>query len=229
MFKIFKKKKKFYEYKGASIGETDFAVVDTELTGLSELKDTIISIGSLKMKGKSIKMGEVFYRTVKPESFIKKDSIMVHEITPAELESCPDIVPILREYLAFVKDLIIVGHCISIDITFLKKAIHKHLNQIYDPIAIDVFAVYNWLIQKDLLPEEFIYNKSLRDIAYSLDIEAKQLHDSLSDAFVTAQVFQRLITLLGEIKIYTVDDLLNIGNPNIKLDLNLAKKQTFQF
>jgi DNA polymerase-3 subunit epsilon len=62
-----------------------------------------------------------------------------------------------------------------------------------------------------------------------LDIEAKQLHDSLSDAFVTAQVFQRLITLLGEIKIYTVDDLLNIGNPNIKLDLNLAKKQTFQF
>jgi len=35
--------------------------------------------------------------------------------------------------------------------------------------------------------------------------------------------------LLGEIKIYTVDDLLNIGNPNIKLDLNLAKKQTFQF
>ena len=229
MFNIFRKKRKIYEYKGLSVSEMEFAVVDTELTGLSEIKDTIISIGSLKMKGKSIKMGEVFYRTVKPQSFVKKDSIIVHEITPAELESCPDIIPILKEYLNFVKDLIIVGHCISIDIAFLKRAIHKHLNQTYEPLAIDTFAIYRWLIQKGLLPEEFINNKSLRDIANSLGIEAKQMHDSLSDAFVTAQVFQRLITLLAEIKIYTVDELLEIGNPNINLNIGLDKKQAFQF
>jgi len=229
MFNIFRKKRKIYEYKGLSVSEMEFAVVDTELTGLSEIKDTIISIGSLKIKGKSIKMGEVFYRTVKPQSFVKKDSIIVHEITPAELESCPDIIPILKEYLNFVKDLIIVGHCISIDIAFLKRAIHKHLNQTYEPLAIDTFAIYRWLIQKGLLPEEFINNKSLRDIANSLGIEAKQMHDSLSDAFVTAQVFQRLITLLAEIKIYTVDELLEIGNPNINLNIGLDKKQAFQF
>jgi DNA polymerase-3 subunit epsilon len=229
MFTLFRKNKKIPEYKGISIAETEFAVVDTELTGLNELKDAIIAIGCIKMNGKSIKMGEVFYRTVKPESFIKKDSIMVHEITPAELESCPDIVPILREYLAFVKDLIIVGHCISIDITFLKKAIHKYLNQTYEPFAVDTFAIYRWLTHRSLLPEEFINNKSLKDVASSVGIEAKQLHDALSDAFVTAQVFQRLITLLGEIKVYTVDELLKIGNPKISIDLSIEKKQAFQF
>jgi len=229
MFTLFRKKKKIPEYKGISIAETEFAVVDTELTGLNELKDAIIAIGCIKMKGKSIKIGEIFYRTIKPDSFIKKDSIMVHEITPAEVEGCPNIDPILREYLAFVKDLIIVGHCISIDITFLKKAIHKHLNQTYEPFAVDTFAIYRWLTHRNLLPEKFINNKSLKDIASSLGIEAKQLHDALSDAFVTAQVFQRLITLLGEIKVYTVDELLKIGNPKISIDLSLDKKQAFQF
>lgn len=228
MFSIFRKKQKIAEYKGASISETEFAVVDTELTGLNEMKDTIIAIGCLRMKGKSIKVGEIFYRTIKPESSLKKDSIMVHEITPAELESCPEITPILREYLAFVKDSIIVGHCVSIDIAFLKKAIQKHLSLRYEPLAVDTFAIYRWLIQKGLLSEEFINNNSLKDIASSLGIETKHLHDALTDAFVTAQVFQRLITLLGEMKIYTAEELINIGRPNISGYIGNKQKQMYQ-
>ncbi len=229
MFSIFKKKRKIPEYKGVSIADTEFTVVDTELTGLSEMKDTIIAIGCIKMKGKSIKIGEIFYRTIKPESFVKKDSILVHEITPTELEVCPEISPILREYLSFVKNSVIVGHCVSIDIAFLKKAIREYLKQLYEPVAIDTFCIYNWLIQKGLLPESFLKNNSLKDVALSLGIEPKQLHDALSDAFITAQVFQKLVTLLGNIKIYTLQEIMDIGNPNISGYMGVNKNQTFQF
>lgn len=229
MLSIFRKKKRIPEYKGISIAETEFAVVDTELTGLNELRDTIIAIGGIKMKGKSIKMGEIFYRTIKPDRFVKKDSIMVHEITPAELQACPEIAPVLREYLSFVKNSVIIGHCVSIDIAFLKKAIHRHLRQTYEPLAIDTFVIYRWLIQKGLLPENFINNNSLKDVALSLGIEPKELHDALADAFITAQVFQKLITLLGDIKIYTTQELMDIGNPNISGYMGVEKKQAFQF
>ncbi|WP_353683728.1 3'-5' exonuclease [Thermodesulfovibrio sp. 3907-1M] len=228
MLSIFRKKKKIPEYKGISIAETEFTVVDTELTGLNELRDTIIAIGGIKMKGKSIKMGEIFYRTIKPDRFVKKDSIMVHEITPSELEECPDIAPILREYLSFVRNSVIVGHCISIDIAFLKKAIHRHLKESYEPMAVDTFVIYKWLIHKGLLPENFINNKSLKDVAISLGIEPKELHDALVDAFITAQVFQKIITLLGDIKIYTTQELMDIGNPNISGYMGVEKKQAFQ-
>ncbi|WP_028844852.1 PolC-type DNA polymerase III [Thermodesulfovibrio thiophilus] len=228
MFSIFKKQK-INKFKGLSINETEFVVVDTELTGLHETKDTIISVGCIKMKGKTIKMGEIFYRTVKPESFLKKDSIMIHEITPTELESCPDIKPVLREYLSFVKDLIVVGFCVSIDIVFLKKAINKHINQIYEPIALDTFVIYRWLIQKGLLPEKFIQNNSLQSVALSLGVEPKELHDALADAFITAQIFQRLISFLSELNIYTVQEMLNIGSPDISGYMGIAKKEVYQF
>lgn len=229
MLSIFRKKKKIPDYKGVSIAETEFAVVDTELTGLNEMIDTIIAVGCIKMKGKSIKVGEIFYRTIKPDSLIKKDSIMIHEITPAELETSPEVAPVLREYLSFVKDSIVVGHCVSIDIAFLKKSIHRHLRQNYEPLAIDTLVLYKWLVQKGLLPEEFIKHNSLKDVALSLAIEPKELHDALADAFITAQVFQKLITLLGNIKVYTTQELIEIGKPNISGYMGVVEKQAYQF
>lgn len=229
MLSFFRKKKEIEKIDALSINETVFTVVDTELTGLNEMRDTIIAIGCIKMKGGSIKLGEVFYRTVRPEASVKKDSIKVHEITPAELESCPYITPILREYLSFTKDSIIVGHCLSIDLAFLRKAIKKYLNEIYKPLAIDTFNIYKWLIEKGVLPAEFEKNNSLKDIAVSLEITPRELHDAMADAFITAQIFQRLIVLLGEVKIFTLGQLLNLGNPDIARYMGTIKKETYQF
>jgi DNA polymerase III epsilon subunit-like protein len=45
-----------------------YVVLDTELTGLDEKKDSIVSIGAVRMHGGSIALGDTFYRLLKPET-----------------------------------------------------------------------------------------------------------------------------------------------------------------
>lgn len=60
------KKKKMPIERQKSIKELNYVVVDTELTGLNERRDSIISIGAIKMHGGRIDMGNTFYKLVKP-------------------------------------------------------------------------------------------------------------------------------------------------------------------
>ncbi len=105
--------------------QKEFVVVDTELTGLNEKEDSIISIGAILMRERSILVGDIFYRILNPQSKLKGESVLIHELTSTELEKCPDTKPILREFLDFVKNRPVVGHFIEIDLNFLKRQIKK--------------------------------------------------------------------------------------------------------
>lgn len=230
MIKFFKKKKEKRIISNQMIGDTDFVIVDTELTGLNEFRDNIIAIGAIKMKGRTIKIGDIFYRTVSPSTkTFRKESIMIHEITPSELENCPKIEPILREFIKFSNNSILVGHCIDIDLAFLKKEIKTNVGENFEPIGIDTLLVYKWLTKKGILPENFSSKNSLEEVALSMYIEPKELHDALSDAFITAQIFQRLITYLSELKIFTIGELLEIGSVQEGKFENIMRKEAYQF
>lgn len=230
MFKFLRKKRESDALYKKTIADTDFVVLDTELTGLNEFKDHIIAIGAIKMKGRTIRIGDIFYRTVSPtKAKFRKESIMIHEITPSELESCPKIEPILREFLEFSKNCIVIGHCVDIDLTFLKREIKDNLNTSYEPKAIDTLYLYKWLISRGVITKNNSEKNSLEDIATSLGVEVRALHDAASDAFITAQVFQKLLFYLGEQKIFTLEELINIGSVNQKNKQMILKKEAYQF
>lgn len=229
MRRFFKKVKEKKIISKQPIGETDFVVVDTELTGLNTFMDNIIAIGAIRMKGRTIKIGDIFYRTVSPSTKkFRKESIMIHEITPSELEKCPEITPILREFIKFFSDSILIGHCVDIDLAFLKREIKSNLGEAFDPFALDTLLIYKWLIKRQILPPEYANKNSLEDIALSLNIEARELHDALSDAFITAQIFQKLLSYLGELKIFTVGELLDIASIYDRSYGTMIKKEAYQ-
>ena len=67
-----------------------YVVIDSELTGLNPKKDSIISIGALKMSGTMIKIGETFYEIVSPSTEFTAESVVVHGIMPVrQQESLP--------------------------------------------------------------------------------------------------------------------------------------------
>ncbi len=225
MFKFFRKK----ELGSEIINKREFIVVDTELTGLDDKTDTIISIGAIVMREKSISMGEIFYRVLNPQCKPKEESVLIHELTPSELERCPDIKNILREFLSFINSRTIVGHFVDIDLRFLKRAIKRLLNIDFNPEAIDTFIIFNWLIERGLINRKHKGAKTLAEIAEVFNIKVESLHDALYDAFITAQIFQREISLVQSINSRWFDFLKKIGKPHVYGYMFGHYDKTYQF
>lgn len=195
--------------------EVDYCVLDTELTGLNYKKDAIVSIGGIKMTGSRIKVGETFYATVKPRTDLTKESVVVHGITPSEVNDRPPLDSVIMDFLNFCGDAVIVGHFLSLDMKFLNKELQRAFNRKIENPQLDTWLIYDW-IEKQYLKtigydEILSGNKDLLSLAKKYNIEISESHNALMDAFVTAQLFQRLMIQVQGMGIRTIKELLKIG------------------
>ena len=202
------------------INEASYVVIDTELTGLDKKKDSIVSVGAVKMVGGNIKLGNTFYRLVKPGSEMKAKSVVVHEITPAEVEQKPEIEMILPEFLSYFGTDILIGHFLPVDLSFINREMKKLFNAYIKNAVLDTLQIVAWLRWNSssgnsdtLIPKDL----ELYEIARSLGVPVQGAHNALTDAFMTAQVFQRLIPQLKEAGIKSIGALLKIGDPFKKM------------
>ena len=201
---------------GTPVTEARYVVIDTELTGLNERKDSIISIGALRMTGSRIEIGSTFHHLINPERKFTPESVVIHGITPSDVEEKPSIDHILEEFLRFCNDDILVGHCISIDLSFINREIKRVSGGTIQNPAIDTFRVYEWLRKKVASKSCFSSqpkDPGLYEMAKCFDISVQGAHDALMDSFITAQLFQRFIPLLHDTGITQLGDLLTLGNP----------------
>jgi len=201
--------------KEMPIEDAGYVVVDTELTGLNEKKDSIVSIGAVKMNGGRIDLSDTFYRLLNPETSLTAESVIIHEITPDEVAEKPDIRTGLAEFLSFCNDDIIVGFCVNIDMEFLNREAKRILgHKIQNPV-LDIFPMFEWVrSNKAARGGEEInmpVHYKLYDIAKYYGIEVNGAHNAMIDAFITAQIFQRFIPILLEAGISSVGDVLRLS------------------
>ncbi|RME65669.1 MAG: 3'-5' exonuclease [Nitrospirae bacterium] len=215
MLGLLKKRSIDKETLNRALEEVDFVVVDTELTGLNSRKDSIVSIGAIRMEGSRILLGDVFYRVVAP-STVNSAAVVVHEITPDETSLCPELNLVLPEFLYFIKDRVIVGHHIDLDISFINRALKSSGKKPLENPAVDTYKIYTYLKRKKIEADAFFEPakapESLFEIAGTYDISVQNVHHALYDAFVTAQLFQRFIHELKLRGVKTLKDLLIIGS-----------------
>lgn len=198
------------------IAECSFVVVDTELTGLNQRRDSLISIGAFRMRGKAIELGTYFYRMVNPERVMDPRSVVVHGVMPSEVESEASIKPILGEFLSYLGDAVIVGHCIEVDLFYLNKEANAHYGREILNHQIDTHALYERLVEERLVSRKRATggaSTALFAIAEDLGIGVGQSHHALGDAYITAQVFQRFLVFLSHIGVTTLGELLSVGDP----------------
>jgi DNA polymerase III subunit epsilon len=197
--------------------EAKYLVFDTELTGLSIKKDSIVSIGALQMYGGKIDLNETYYRVVDPAAKLTGQSVLIHGITPSEASECPTIEVLLPEFLDFCSNRIIVGHFVSIDLAFINKEMTKLFGFPLQNPAIDTRKVYQWIRKNE--EQLCSYHAGLSEkmdllsLSNRYSIPVNQAHHALDDAFVTAQLFQRFITLTAKFGARTIADLVSIGEP----------------
>ncbi len=200
---------------GVSLTEAKYVVVDTELTGLNPETDSIISIGAVRMHGGRIDLGDLFYRVVNPATALSPESIVVHGITPSEVHGKPSIEAIFDDFAGFCGDAVIVGHFIGLDLDFIGRELGRSGRSPFWGFAVDTCRVYQWL-QKNNGGFSRSYaggdeDLDLFSIARRLRVPVSGAHNALNDAFITAQVFQRFVSLLPRLGVRTLGDLLIIG------------------
>ena len=198
------------------ITDVPYVVLDTELTGLDEKKDSIISIGAVRMHGGRIDLGEMFYRLANPKTHLSAESVVIHEIMPSEVVEKPAIDAVLKEFLNFCGNDVLVGHFISIDLGFINREMKRIYGEENRASALDTFSMYEWLRKRqkarDCLSTPHVGYR-LYDIVKCFSIPVNGAHNALMDAFITAQLFQRFLPLIIEAGAKEIGDLLKIGIP----------------
>ncbi|MBC8414153.1 MAG: 3'-5' exonuclease [Nitrospira sp.] len=192
-----------------------FVVFDTELSGLDPKKDFIISIGAVKMTGAVIHINQEFNRLVQPAGELARKNVEIHEIVPGDLKDAQPIEEVLREFYGFIEDSVLVGHFANIDMGFLNAASRKIYGEKVMNPAIDTHSIHQWLSENSSTFKKHYRGGSpktdLFSVARAYGIEVDDLHDALSDAFITAQLLQRFTYFMHAESMHTLSELQDIG------------------
>jgi DNA polymerase-3 subunit epsilon len=184
MFNLFERKKKPGIDIKTPINDVRYVAVDTELTGLDENKDSIVSIGAVRMTGGRIDLGETFYRLVSPRTELTAASVVIHEIMPSEVVASPGIEPVLAEFLEFCGTDVLVGHFISIDLAFLNREMKRLRGHEIPNAVIDTFSIYEWLQKRRKSRDCFatpLTGFRLYDIVKCFGIPVNGAHNAIMD------------------------------------------------
>ncbi len=208
-------KKRFAPKSG--INETDFVAFDTELTGLDFKQDSIISIGAIRLQGATIQPTKTFYRLVKPECELKHKSVVVHELTHSDLECAEDLLEVISDFVKFIGDAVLIGHFIHIDLNFVNKPLQRAFGVSLKNRALDTSTLHDWLYDNDSRFARHYHGMTMKSDLFSMaqkyGVDGGKAHNAFSDAYITAQLFQRFVPFLPGCGIKTLKELLKIARP----------------
>ncbi len=188
----------------------EFAVLDLETTGLDVKKDEIISIAIIPMTGLRIHFGKHYNSLIRPKK-LNERSIKIHGICPGDLEQAPTFEEIYGKIFDMLNDRIVVGFNVIFDITFLKeesKKIVKNHSKKLDLKYVDLKEIEGWILQRIGTPAPCSLDFSV--LLNKYQIENVSRHSALSDAYITARIFQKQLNILLGVKV-TPNDLIRIG------------------
>jgi DNA polymerase-3 subunit epsilon len=196
-----------------SILDQRYVVVDTELTSLDKRSNRVLSIGAVAMEGAKILLAEEFYREINPGVAIPSETILIHRLRPADVERAEEPKQALLDLKRFAEGAVLVGHFVSIDVDALQKELSGHGHALDNPF-IDTAKVHRWLLRHSQYAEDpgHRYEQvDLLSLANHYHLTVQELHHALADAFVTAQLWQKLLHAAEKQGIRTLGELLRIG------------------
>lgn len=157
-----------------------YVVVDIETTGLEKFYDEIIELSAIKIKDNQII--DKYTTLCKPKREIDSFITQLTGITNEMLNSAPPIKDVIRDYIAFIGDSIVVGHNINFDINFIYYNICKEhfANNYMDILRLARIA----------LPH--LEHHRLKDLIEYFKLAPFNLHRSLEDCNATFDIYSRL-------------------------------------
>jgi DNA polymerase III subunit epsilon len=180
-----------------ALAELTYTVFDTETTGLNPSEgDEIIQIGATRIVNGRLLRQECFEQLVDPQRPMAPASVAIHGIQPEALVGQPTIGEVLPVFHAFASDTVLVAHNAAFDMRFLQlKEAATGLR--FDQPVLDTLLLSAWVHPNQA-------SHRLEAIAERVGVAVTGRHTAIGDAFVTAEVFLKLIPLLQARGVHTL-------------------------
>ncbi len=169
-----------------------FVVLDSETTGLDPRRDKLISIGAVAVAAGEIRLEDSF--EVLLQVAYNNASITVHGITRDEASAGLGEREGVELFLDYLGDGVIVGHHIGHDIEALSCAMERHWGERIRNSSLDTMDLAFHLERDGAFGgREMAQGFSLDGLCDMFGIEPHDRHTAGGDAFITAQIFLRLL------------------------------------
>lgn len=162
----------------------DYVVFDLETTGVSPQSDKVIEISAVKVRdGKVV---DEFSTLVNPMKSIPYGATMVNGITDKMVADKPVFEEVLKEFIEFIGDDILVGHNINeFDMKFIHRDCEAFFRMFLGNDYIDTLP-----IARKCLPQ--LAHHRLTDLAIHYNIPAEGAHRALNDCRMNQIVYEML-------------------------------------
>jgi len=181
-----------------TVESTRFVVLDTETTGFDYDNDRILCIGAITLKNSVITISESFEMYIHQEHY-DKNSVQIHGILKDLVMNKPSELEVLKQFLTFLGDSVIIAHHTIFDITMINRALERNGLPLLTNKTLDTAFLYKkTLIRSNLL--EYKDHYALDDLADKFDISKKDRHTAMGDAYITAIAFLKIVKKLKDKK-----------------------------
>jgi DNA polymerase III subunit epsilon len=180
-----------------TVNRVRFVVLDSETTGLDPRKDRIITIGAVGVQDGEIIVEDSFEVLLKVA--YNTSAVTVHGVTREEAEAGIEEPEAMERFLEYLRDGVIVGHHIGHDVETFNVACERHWGIRMQNRSLDTMDLTLHLEADAVLPvDESIGNFSLDGLCDLFDVTPHDRHTAAGDAFITAQIFLRLLRYAGK-------------------------------
>ena len=140
--------------------------------------------------------------------------MVIHQLRSEDLKRGESLAKTLEDFGSFIAGAVLVGHFVNIDLEVLRKELGGSRHELDNP-AIDTARVHHWIVRHGHHSEDLsvhLERLDLATLAKYYGLEVKDAHHALSDALLTAELWQRMIPILQKKGIRKLKPLLRIAS-----------------
>jgi DNA polymerase III subunit epsilon len=180
------------------LDEIEFAIIDTETTGLRPGSHRVIEIAGVRIRGNGEVIGS-YQSLINPGVRIPNFIAQFTGISQEMVTKAPRTHEVLPDFLSFIDGATLVGHNVAFDIGFLTYEAQL-LGQSFPIDGLDTIPLARRFLSG-------LKRFKLDSVAAHLRIPTSDRHRALGDAKVTAAVFLKLLELARKQDIQTLGQL----------------------
>lgn len=160
-----------------------YVVIDIETTGLDPERHEILEIGALRIVDH--KISERFSALIHPKQPLSKEITALTGITQQMAQEGMELTKALKAFWSFLGKSVVIGHNLSFDLAFLKKASGEAGITVPVNSCMDTLTFARRRI-KD------IPDHRLETLAGYFEIKPERFHRALDDCCTTFQIYEKL-------------------------------------